>query len=570
MHRLSLAIMMKEKIVSMLFLIALVIIGVLALWMAWYGGKGSWKFLLALFPLLVILFGVAFFKQSGLAMAVVGLIVSVILAVTSFATPLDVAVGGACYGFIKSFGISISVIATMYMIFLMKEVEALKIISQVITRQVVGREVQALYIGIGFGTFLSCLGVVTPSLFPPLLIAMGFTPLCAIAISVLGYNATTSFALLSIPITLPAKIGGLNPLEFAFKISIFLPVVSIGISFAILWIIGGVESMKKGVAPALVSGLSIALACLCFTSVDYLTGIEYVPLRIVGVLSGLLAMLSLHVHQKIKPSEKRKEESSNDSHYTTAEILKAFSPWIILTILASIISIPQVGTWLADLPGKAEVFTVFADQTVDLDILSQIYTWIIIATIISVFFLKPSKTQLKNSTIFWLKRFLIPFLAYSLYFSIAFVMSFSAMQVSNSVLQPITSFREQNMNVILGTTLADIFGTSYVFVAATIGLFGAVIGGSEASSNVLFLNVQKEATAGIGLNEKAFMTVYGSHAVAGGTASAITPAKINNAVVTIDETKETESLIMRKHLIITILLTVAACVLTGLFIALGI
>ena len=66
------------------------------------------------------------------------------------------------------------------------------------------------------------------------------------------------------------------------------------------------------------------------------------------------------------------------------------------------------------------------------------------------------------------------------------------------------------------------------------------------------------------------MTVYGSHAVAGGIASAVTPAKINNAVVTIDAGKETESLIMRRHLIVAVLLTIAAGILTGILVNIGI
>jgi lactate permease len=126
------------------------------------------------------------------------------------------------------------------------------------------------------------------------------------------------------------------------------------------------------------------------------------------------------------------------------------------------------------------------------------------------------------------------------------------------------------MNVILGATLASVFGAGYIFVAAYLGLFGAIVGGSETSSNVLFMKIQKTASDNIGINEAGFMTVYGSHAVAGGIASAVTPAKINNAVVTIDESRETESLIMRKHLVVTLLLTIATGILTGIFVNIGI
>jgi lactate permease len=86
---------------------------------------------------------------------------------------------------------------------------------------------------------------------------------------------------------------------------------------------------------------------------------------------------------------------------------------------------------------------------------------------------------------------------------------------------------------------------------------------------VLFLNIQRTATTQLGL-EKNFMTVYGSHVVAGGIASAVTPAKINNAVVTIDESQEMESLIMRKHLVVALLLTVVTGILAGVFVNMGV
>lgn len=546
----------------------LIALGIVALAMAHYGQSVSWKFFLAFYPLLIILFGVAFLRQSGLTMAFVGLLITIILAVFQFGTPLEVALGASTYGFLKSLGVSIPVAATMLMIFVMKEAGALGTVSKVIKHQVVEDEVRALYIGIGFGSFLTSLGVVTTSLFPPLLVAMGFSPLASIAIAVLGYNTTTSFALLSVPITLPAQIGGLNPIEMAFKITILLPVVSIGFAFAVLWLTGGKSSMRKGALPAAMCGLVLAFACLGAVSLDYFTGVEYVPLKIVGVIAGLCAMLSLLIYQKLRPPAVGKQESAD--YPAIKEILRAFSPWIIVTVLAVVISIPQIGIWLSGILGNSENIVVFANQKVDLDILSQIYTWIFVAVFLSLFALRPTKKQVKNAFGTWLKRFLGPFLAYSLYFCIAFVMAYSAMNIVDGVLTPSALYNELNMNVVLGSTLATVFGAGYIFVAASLGLFGAIVGGSEASSNVLFLNIQRTAASRIGLSDTGFMTVYGSHAVAGGIASAITPAKINNAVVTIDEPHETEALVMRKHLLVALLLTIATGILTGIFVNLGI
>ena len=162
-------------------------------------------FILALLPLLIVLAGIVYLKQSGARMALVGWLSAILLACTVFRTPLEVAMGATLFGIIKAFGISIAVVVTMLMIFLMKEAGALATIADAIKRVAHTREEQALFIGMGFGSFVTSLGAVTPALFPPLLMAIGFTPFAAVSVAVLGYDPLTSFALLSIPITIPAN-----------------------------------------------------------------------------------------------------------------------------------------------------------------------------------------------------------------------------------------------------------------------------------------------------------------------------------------------------------------------------
>lgn len=539
------------------------------------GGPGLLGFVLALLPLLVVLAGIIVLKQSGATMALVGWGVALLLAVAFFKTPLTVALGGSWYGFVKSFGISIAVVFTMFMIFLMKEVGALGVISGAVKRTVVGKEVQALNIGIGFGSFLTSLGIVTPAMFPPLLIAMGFAPAAAVAIAVLGYNATTSFALLSIPITLPADLFHLDLLAFTFKICIFLPLISVGLGFGVLWLVGGRESMRRGAVPAVIAGLSVALFSLGFAVINYASGSEIVPVRIIGILAGLLSMVVLILWQRVFQGRCLAEELSRvraENPIDARALWRSLSPWIILTALAAIVSFPKVNLWLKGLPGDLEVFRVF-DKVVDLNILGEIYIWILVSVLLSCLFLRPTAAQWRAAQQVWLKRFLSPFVAYSVYFSIAYVMAWSAMEVvsvqAGSALRPGALFQIWNMNVVVGAALAAFFGGAYPYISPALGIFGAVVGGSETGSNVLFMEIQKKACTDIGLTDKQFMTVYGAHAAAGGVASAITPAKITNAVATIGEGKRLEAEIMRKHMAIALLMTVAIGILTGVFVTLA-
>jgi lactate permease len=534
--------------------LALVLVLVLA------GAFLNLKFVLAILALIVVFVGIVEFRQSGATMAIVGLVVAFVLAVAYFNTNPVVAFGAAIYGIFKSFGITISVLATMLMIFLMREVGALEKISAAVKAAATTKEQQALFLGVGFGSFATSLGVVTPSLFPPLLVAMGFSPFAAIAIAVLGYNATTSYALLSVPISLPADIFKLDQFAFAYKVNIFLPVVSVLVSIAMLWVVGGRSSVRKGIIPAIITGLSIGFSCLIF-------GLIRVPIMLIGVLAGLVSMLVLYSIRNLTAKPVRAPEAIDRAH-----TLRALSPWLILIVLALVVSVPQVTDWLRRLDGPA---LWIYDKPLDLDAFAQVYTWIFAATILSLPILKPTRRQLSNTVSLWLRRIWQPFIAYALFFGVAYVMSWSAMDISNGTIVPTAAFAVMNMNNVVGLTLAAVFGSMFVLVAPWLGLFGAVVGGSEASSNVMFFPIQHKAAEGIGLtgagqNSSAFMTIYGSHANGGGVASAITPSKINNAAATIGADAKLESEIMRSHVPIVIAITLVLGVLTGLFILFGI
>ncbi len=508
-------------------------------------------FVLAVLPLIVVLVGILMFSQSGARMAIIGLVVTILIAVLVFKTDLKVALAASWYGILKSLGITVAVIFTMLMIFIMRETGALKDISGLLNAVSGSKEEQALFVGIAFGSFVTSLGIVTPAMFPPLLLAMGFNPFSAVAIAVLGYNATTSYALLSIPLTIPAEAFGLDAFLLSLKVSMFLPVISIGLSFALLWIIGGKESMKKGWLPALIVGMTMALVCL------FISWSQILAIQLIGVVAGIAGMLSLLIYGKVK--------GWSVQSIDWPRVLKAASPWIILIALVAIVYLPFSQNALKPLLGDTEVIMIW-DQAVDLNILTQIYTWIAIATALAIPILKPSGQQMKNAFKTWSKSIWAPAISYSLYFAIAYVMAWSAKEVISGSLVASAHYDIYNMNNAVGYVLSSVFGKSYIFMAVWLGLFGAVVGGSEAGSNMLFYGIQNKAATDIGLSHNDFMTLYAGHAVAGGVASAITPSKINNAVATINEGPELESKIMKKHIVIVLMLTAVTGILNGLFI----
>jgi lactate permease len=332
-------------------------------------------FLMAILPILIVLIGMLLFSRSGVFMSVVGWIFAAVVAWLYFKTPLDVVIGASIYGIIKAFAITFAVAFTMLMIFIMKETGALEEIVKTIRSITKDKIQQTLFIGMGFGSLATSLGVVTPALFPPVFIALGFTPLAAVAISILCYDPLTSFALLSIPITLPARVAwgpfGIRPpgienaehfiWSFTQHITIFLPVVSVGFAFMMLYFVGKWEAIKKHWVGATIAGLILSLTALllAFTKV--------VPVEVIGILSGLATMIVSYVMYRRETEESIKLDG---------EFLKAASPWIFLFIFSLITNYPPVKKFLAALPGNAEIIPVVGGKKIDLNIFAHVYFWI--------------------------------------------------------------------------------------------------------------------------------------------------------------------------------------------------
>lgn len=523
-------------------------------------------FLLAILPILIVLVGMIFFNQSGSIMAILCWLLSFILAIFYFKTSFVVAISASVMGILKGLGVTLAVIFTMYLIFLMKEVGALGVIIDYVRRIARKKEEQVLFIGMGFGSLVTSLGLVTPAMFPPIFLMLGFTPVAAILISVLCYDPLTSFALFSIPITLPAKVAfesfkihvpGIETLDafiwdYTFKIAAFLPFISVFFAYLMLYVIDGFTALRKNFKEATICGLVLSLSAL------FVSWLKLIPVEVIGVFSGIVTMIVVHYLYA-------KNGDTTDRPILNLQLLKASSPFIILIVLSAVVNIAPIKKFLSGILGEYEVITVIGNQKADLDILSNVWFWILVTCILTIVMYRPSEEVLKKVTVTWMKRIISPAIAYSLFFSVAYIMAWSAMDVVDGKLVPTPYFKEYNMDRIIGITLANVFSNFYAFVAPILGVIGTFVGGSTTASNVLFAKIQYEATlATLGVDK--FMWIYAAHAIGGGIASAITPSKITNAASTIGAGGEEESAVIRKVIIPVLGVSLVAGLLSVIFV----
>jgi len=202
------------------------------------------------------------------------------------------------------------------------------------------------------------------------------------------------------------------------------------------------------------------------------------------------------------------------------------------------------------------VVHVMANRSVDLQILSKAYFWVLVSTLISIPVLKPTKEQLKDITKTWIIRGYKPMIAAAIFFAIAFVMDWSGSSIVNG---KITVDTGRNMNYVIGDALSKT-GPFYALLAPLLGLFGAVVAGSETPSNVMFARIQYIASTKL-LGEKNYLQIMAAHSTAGGIASGITPAKIVNAAAVVNKIG-IEGEVIKKTLLLCVLLTILTGIIT--------
>jgi lactate permease len=200
---------------------------------------------------------------------------------------------------------------------------------------------------------------------------------------------------------------------------------------------------------------------------------------------------------------------------------------------------------------------------VNIKLLNQAYLWVLVSTVLSAPLLISSKKQASQVLRTWLRRAWRPTLAAAIFFAIAYIMFWSSKTIIDGKLTFAPNMSTFNMNMIIGSSLALWLGAAlFSAVAPVMGLFGTFVSGSETSSNVMFFNILKDSTTQLNLN---FWNIFSGHAVTGGIASGIAPAKIVNASAVIDQ-KGLDGEVIKKSAIVCILLTIIVCLIMFLWI----
>lgn len=462
---------------------------------------------LAAVPVVVMLVCLGFLHIKAHIAAGLGLIAAVLVAVYAYSMPLDMAGRAAMFGgFTGLLPIGWIVLNIIFLQQLAEQNGTFKILQDSLSGITDDRRLQLLLIAFCFGAFFEgAAGFGTPvAVTAGILIGLGFSPLAASGLSLIANTAPVAFGALGTPVITLAKVHGYDVMEVSAMIGRQLPFFSLLVPFWLIWAFAGRKAMWDIWPAILVTGLSFAIPQFLVSN--------FIGPELVDIIAALVSMICLVLFLRVwkprqvwtSPSMRGNDVSAHEAKpprpvvtHSRADLVRAWTPWAILTVFVFVWGLPPVKNFLNGLFAPKfpidglhnlimkvppVVPTPHPEAAVyTLNLLSATGTGILLAAVVGALVMKYKPVEITRSFLrtLWLVR-------YSL-LTIVLMLALG------------TLTRFSGTDTTLGLAFANT-GWFYPFFGTLMGWIGVAMTGSDTASNVLFGGMQKVAAEQLGLS----------------------------------------------------------------------
>jgi lactate permease len=488
-------------------------------WQQQYDPTGHWwlSTLIASLPVIVLLGALAFGHAKAHYAALAGLVTALLTAILGFHMPARMAGATAVYGLAYGlFPIGWIVLNVIFLYQLTVEAGRFEVLKHSLTGITQDRRLQLLLIAFSFGAFFEgAAGFGTPvAVTAALLIGLGFRPLQASGLSLIANTAPVAFGALGTPIIALAGVTGFSEITLGAMAGRILPWFSVIVPFWLIWAFVGFSEMIEIWPAVLVAGVSFATS-------QYFVSNHHGP-WLVDVISAVVSMVCLIAflmawHPKrvwTFEGEERKTSHRADHGYSRGEVVRAWLPWLILSVIVfcwgtvtgkKIMNTPEkvftsTASWNTP-PSKvtAPQFPVHglnklvertppvvAKNTKEAAVfsfnwLSATGTGIFLSAVISGFIMGFSAGQIFSIYLKTIARVRFSLLTISAMMAIGFLTRYGGLDAT--------------MGLAFART-----GHFYPFFGTLLGWLGVALTGSDTASNVLFGSLQKISAQQVGVS----------------------------------------------------------------------
>ena len=463
--------------------------------------------LVAALPIVVLLGGLAFFHIKAHTAAILGLIVALGVAIFVYGMPAEMAGKSALYGAL--FGllpIGWIVLNVIFMYQLTNDVGLFDVLQKSITGITTDRRLQLLLVSFCFGAFFEgAAGFGTPvAVTAAIMMGLGFKPLAAAGLSLIANTAPVAFGALGTPIVVLAAVTGLDLLSLSAMVGRQLPFFSVLVPFWLIWAFVGFGRMMEIWPAILVAGVAFAVPQFLVSNFHGPWLVDVVAA--ISSMGALTLFLKFWHPKQVWTSTSREgttvsyeeaEAGAVRHGFSRAQVMQAWTPWAILSVLVFAWGLPQVKNWLNTISAPkfpieglhnlvVRMPPVVPKPTPEaaiyvLNWLSATGTGILIAAIIAGLVMGVSLPRIAATYGRTLK-----------------LVRYSLLTIAAMLALGFTT-KGAGLDSTLGLAFAHA-GWFYPFFGAMLGWLGVALTGSDTSSNVLFGNLQKVSAEQLGLS----------------------------------------------------------------------
>jgi lactate permease len=453
--------------------------------------------LLAALPILVLLGSIAIFHIRIHIAAVFGLFVAIGVALFMYNMPVSAVAASTIYGGAYGlFPIGWIVLNLIFLYQLTVDKGLFTIIRMHLSTIAPDPRVQVILIAFAFGAFFEgAAGFGTPvAITAAILIQLGFRPLAACGLALIANTAPVAFGALGTPIIALSAVTGIDVLKLSAMVGRQLPIFSFIVPFWVIWAMVGFRGMISVWPAAFVAGFSFALT-------QFLVSNYHGP-WLVDIFASIASIVSIIILLKFwQPKTIWKLEKGEDTlalqpdpkNVITEDIIRAWTPWVILTLFIFAWGVPTVKNQLNSIsapqyevpylhnlvkrsPPIAPIPTIEKPAKTEeaifkLNWISATGTGILLAAILAGFAIGFSIKEMIK-----------------IYFQTLWRVRFSLITIAAMLaLGYVTKF--SGADATLGLALAKT-GVLYPFFGTMLGWLGVALTGSDTASNVLFGSLQ--------------------------------------------------------------------------------
>jgi lactate permease len=463
-------------------------------------GNGLLSALVAAVPIIVLLGTLAFLKLKAHRAALLGLTAAFVIAVGVFKMPVDkagaVTAFGAAYGL---FPIGWIILNVIFLYTLANEKGHFKILQESLTGITRDSRLQLLLIAFCFGAFFEgAAGFGTPvAVTAAILIGLGFSPLAASGLSLIANTAPVAFGALGTPIIALQGVTGLSLRDLSAQAGRILPFFSVIIPFWLVWAYAGFGGMFEIWPALLVAGACFAVPQFLISNLHGPWLVDIIA-AVVSILGLIVFLLVWHPRRTWGLNGHEAETPARSAHrFSRAEVIRAWTPWAILSVVVFTWGIPEVKAFLDGLSSfklpvplvhqlVERMPPVVANPSAETAVfsfnwLSFTGTGILVAALLSAFVMGCRFREIGRAWWATLRRVRFSLITVSAMLALGFITRYSGLDAA--------------MGLMFART-----GRLYPFFGTLLGWLGVALTGSDTSSNVLFGSLQRISAEQIGLN----------------------------------------------------------------------